>query len=255
MIRTLIIDDEALARQRIRSLLAQRQEVALVGECRSGAEAIQAILEHQPDLIFLDIRMKDMSGFEVIKYLPQEKIPLIIFSTAYDQYALRAFDVFAFDYLLKPFREERFHQSLDKAVQLIRKEQAQPNSEQLNALLDFLRRGNSRAGGGRTLPVKQAGKICFVKTDDIRYVEASGYYVEIYTGEKKFLLRESLTNMEEQLEERAFIRIHRSTIINTAFLSHIEQIGFGDVEAHMKDGKVFRVSKTYKEELFGRLGI
>lgn len=250
----MIIDDEALARQRIRSLLAQRQEAALVGECRSGAEAIRAIREQQPDLIFLDIRMKDMTGFEVLENLPEEETPLIIFSTAYDQYALRAFDVFAFDYLLKPFREERFHQSMDKAVARLQERRPPQEASQLNALLDLLRHENNPPGS-RSLPVKQSGKICLIEMDDIRYVEASGYYIEIYTSGKKFLLRESLTNMEQRLVGRQFIRIHRSTIINTAFLGHIEQIGFGDVEAHMKDGKVFRVSKTYKEELFGRLGI
>lgn len=251
MIRTLIIDDEALARQRIRALLAQRQDVALVGECKSGAEALRAIREQQPDLIFLDIRMKDMSGFEVLQNLSESEAPLIIFSTAYDQYALRAFDVFAFDYLLKPFKEERFHKSLDKAVRLLQEKQAPADGSQLGALLEYLRPDNRR----RTLPIRQSGKICFVDMADIRYVEASGYYIEIFTGEKKFLLRESLANMERQLEGQHFIRIHRSTIINTAFLGHIEQIGFGDVEAHMKDGRVFRVSKTYKEALFGRLGI
>ena len=251
MIRTLIIDDEALARQRIRALLAHRQDVALIGECKSGAEALRAIREQQPDLIFLDIRMKDMSGFEVLQNLPESETPLIIFSTAYDQYALRAFDVFAFDYLLKPFKEERFYKSLDKAIRLLGEKQASPDGSQLGALLEYLRQDNRR----RTLPIRQAGKICFVDMADIRYVEASGYYIEIYSGEKKFLLRESLANMERQLEGRQFIRIHRSTIINTGFLHQIEQIGYGDVEAHMKDGRVFRVSKTYKEALFGRLGI
>ena len=142
MIRTLIIDDEALARQRIRSLLAQRQEIELVGECKSGAEAIRAIREQKPGLIFLDIRMKDMSGFEVLENLPEAETPLIIFSTAYDQYAVRAFDVFAFDYLLKPFREERFHQSLDKAIRLLRERTDPPGNLHLNALLELLRQSN-----------------------------------------------------------------------------------------------------------------
>ena len=251
MIRTLIIDDEALARQRIRSLLAQRQEIELVGECKSGAEAIRAIREQKPGLIFLDIRMKDMSGFEVLENLPEAETPLIIFSTAYDQYAVRAFDVFAFDYLLKPFREERFHQSLDKAIRLLRERTDPPGNLHLNALLELLRQSN----GQGALPIRQSGKICFVEMENIRYIEASGYYIEIYAGEKKFLLRESLANMEQRLQGRQFIRIHRSTIINTSFLRQIEQIGFGDVEAQMKDGKVFRVSKTYKEQLFGRMGV
>ena len=251
MIKTLIIDDEALARQRIRSLLAQRKEIALVGECKSGAEAIRAIREQQPDLIFLDIRMKDMDGFEVLENFPESEMPLIIFSTAYDQYAVRAFDVFAFDYLLKPFKEERFHQSLDKAVRLLRERPSPTDAAQLNALLGLLQQRN----GHGTLPIRQSGKICFVEVEDIRYIEASGYYIEIHADGKKFLLRESLTRIEQRLPGRQFIRIHRSTIINTAYLREIEQIGFGDVEAHMKDGKVFRVSKTYKEQLFERLGV
>lgn len=251
MIRALIIDDEVLARRRILSLLSQRPEVEVVGESKSGAEAIKAIREQQPALAFLDIRMKDMNGFEVLRHLHEAETPLIIFSTAYDQYAIRAFDVFAFDYLLKPFKEERFFKSVDKAIQLLQEKASRPGAAQFDALLDYLQQGSGR----RTLPIRQSGKICFIEMEAIRYIEASGYYIEIYSSEKKFLLRESLANMEQRLQGRQFIRIHRSTIINTAFLSQIRQIGFGDVEAHMKDGKVFRVSKTYKEELFGRLGV
>ncbi len=255
MIRSMIIDDEHLARQRIRNLLSRQPEVEVIGECKSGAEALKAIPKQEPDLIFLDIQMKDMTGFEVLDSLPEAYAPLVIFITAYDQYAIRAFDVFAFDYLLKPFKEERFEQSVENALRLLRDKQKMKAASQLNALLSYLKNGEARSGARQTLPIKLSGKVCFLEMKDIKYVEASGYYIEIHTIEKKYLLRESLTNMEERLSVPRFLRIHRSTIINTDFLEQIEQIGFGDVEAHMADGKAFRVSKTYKEALFEKMGI
>lgn len=259
MVRTLVIDDEALARRLVRHLLEQRSDVQIVGECRNGVEAIDAIVSKQPDLIFLDIQMKDMTGFEVLENIPAEAMPMVIFVTAYDQYAISAFDVFAFDYLLKPFKEDRFQLSVDKAVAALSRRQVTEPS-QIQDLLDYLRQQSPPAPAQtthrpQTLPIRGSGKITFVKLVDISHVEASGYYVEIHTPEKKYLLRETLTNLEQQLDPEHFIRIHRSTIVNLQFLSEIQHSGLNDVAVLLKTGRSFRVSKTYREGLFDRLGI
>jgi two-component system LytT family response regulator len=251
MTRILIIDDEALARQRVRKLLETRTDVEIVQECRNGKEAINAITEYAPDLIFLDIQMKDMTGFDVLQALPREQWPLTIFVTAYDDYAIQAFDIFAFDYLLKPFKNERFFLSLDKAIVQLQQEEQEQRAGKLQELVDYLQKEKQKP---EPMALKQGSKISLVQMDDIRYIEASGYYIEVYTSEsKRLLLRESMTNMLEQLGKPNFIRIHRSTIINTDFLSEIQHTGAGDVVTKMKDGKTFRVSKSYKEGLFKRL--
>ena len=251
MIRVLIIDDEALARQRVRKLLNEREDVEIIQECRNGKEAIDAILREKPDLIFLDIQMKDMTGFDVLRAMPQDKWPLTIFVTAYDEYAIQAFDIFAFDYLLKPFKNDRFYLSLDKAIGTLQQKQQGERAGQLKELVDYLQKKQTKE---EPLALKQGSKISLVQMDDIRYIEASGYYIEVYTSEsKRLLLRESMTNMLEQLNKPNFIRIHRSTIINTDFLAEIQHTGAGDVVTKMKDGKTFRVSKSYKESLFKRL--
>lgn len=253
MTRVLIIDDEALARQRVRKLLEDRPDITIVKECRNGTEAIAAISHENPDLIFLDIQMKDMTGFDVLRSLPQDKWPLTIFITAFDEYAIQAFDIFAFDYLLKPFKNDRFYRSLDKAVASLQQKEQGDRVDQLKELVDYLQQQQSKE---EPLALKQGSKISLVQMDDIRYIEASGYYIEVYTSEsKRLLLRESMTNMLEQLNKPNFIRIHRSTIINTDFLSEIQHTGAGDVVTKMKDGKTFRVSKSYKESLFKRLNL
>jgi len=248
MITVLIIDDESLARQRVRKLLESRTDVNILGECRSGTEALETIAIQRPDLIFLDIQMKDMTGFDVLQTLPKALWPLTIFVTAYDKYAIQAFDIFAFDYLLKPFKNDRFFTSLDKAVVAIQHKEQENHLVQLRQLVSYLQQGQHKP---EPLALKQGSKISLIQTADIRYIEASGYYIEVFTSEsKRLLLRESMTNMLEQLGSPNFLRVHRSTIINIDFLSEIQHTGAGNVVAKMKDGKVFRVSKSYKEELF-----
>lgn len=254
MFKVLIIDDESLARRRIQKLLPQWADLQLLGECRNGAEALAAIREKRPDLIFLDIHMKDMTGFEVLSQLTEEERPLTIFVTAYDQYAIRAFDVFAFDYLLKPFKDDRFALSVEKArAMLLDRAQQQQQIAQLKELIDYLQANAATTTEAPKLALKHGSKVSLVAPADIRYIEASGYYIEVFTQEKRILLRESMQQILEQLDPKAFLRIHRSTIINMQYLAEIQHVGSGDVEVRMKDGKRFRVSKSYREELFSQL--
>ena len=258
MIRTLIIDDETLARQRIRQLLEQyQQQVLVIGECKSGTEALEAIQNSKPDLIFLDIQMQDLNGFEVLRKLPSEVLPSIIFVTAYDQYALQAFEYYALDYILKPINEERFDQSLNRIIMHLQKNRTDPSSSMLNTLLRVLQNETEfkTPEVEEKLVVRQANKIYFLEKASIKYIEASGYYAEVYTADRKYLLRESLYSLLHRLEVSYFVRIHRSTIINTNFLDQINSIGYGDVEVTMKDNRVFRVSKSYKEDFYRRMGL
>jgi two-component system LytT family response regulator len=204
--------------------------------------------------------MKDMTGFEVLENIDTALQPVVIFVTAYDQYAIKAFDIFAFDYLLKPFKEERFNLSIDKAVSSLQKAKGAKltHSKQIQSLLTYLSDDlpNPPAPAfSNTIPIKGSGKISFVEMSHITHIEASGYYIEIHTTEKKYLLRESLANMLEKLNTTFFVRIHRSTIVNLHYLEEIQNNGMSEVEVVLKTGRSFRVSKSYREELFARLGI
>lgn len=256
MVRALIIDDEALARQRVRHLLTTVSDIEVIGECKTGTDAIEKISSLQPDLIFLDIQMKDMTGFEVLEALSQEELPMVIFITAYDKYAIKAFDVFAFDYLLKPFKDERFHLSVENALSNLRQQQHKSPNQELSALLNYLRQPNApQAPRSKMLPLKSSGKISFVEMDDIQYVTGSGYYIEIFTLDKKYLLRETLTSILTKLDQEQFIRIHRSSIINLQFLNEVIYGSGGEIEVQMKNGELLRLSKSYRDDFFQKLGI
>lgn len=253
MVKLIIIDDEALARQRLEKLLSSRDDVNVVQTCSNGHAGIEAINKHRPDLIFLDIHLKGMTGFDVLRAIPRAHWPITIFATAHDEYAIQAFEVFAFDYLLKPFKEERFYASLDKAVAAVEQKKQQEHIDQLKSLVDYLQQEQQKQKP-TPLTLKHGSKISLVQPQDIRYVAASGYYIEVYIGDnKKILLRESMTNMLELLSAPQFFRVHRSTIINLDFLAEVQYTGSGDVVVKMKDARTFRVSKSYKEDLFKRL--
>lgn len=256
MIRILIIDDETLARQRIRHLLAGEESVEIIGECKNGTDAIDQIQKQQPDLIFLDIQMKDMTGFDVLQAIPAEELPLVIFITAYDKYAIKAFDVFAFDYLLKPFKDERFKVSLHNAINNLQQKKTEPQNQELSALLDYLKQpASNKPSRPQMLPLKLSGKISFVDIDDIQYIVGSGYYIEIFTTAKKYLLRETLTQILTKLDPEQFIRIHRSSIINLQYLDEVLYGNAGEIDVRMKNGEQFRLSKSYRDDFFRQLGI
>ena len=251
-IRVLIIDDEPLARQRIRALLAAEPDVTVVGECDDGQKAVAAIREHRPDLIFLDVHMPELDGFGVLEALSGERLPGVIFVTAYDRYALRAFEVHALDYLLKPFNRERFRQALERARGRLRQARPAEVHELLHALLADVQ---TAARGPRRLVVKSDNRIVLVKPEEVDWVEAAGNYVRLYVGKDEHLLRATMEGVEAQLPPRQFVRIHRSTIVNVERIRSLEPGFHGDYVVQLHDGTELPLSRTYRpklEELLGR---
>jgi len=255
-IKTLIIDDEPLARQRLEDLLSDINLIQLEGVCKTGAEAIHKIDEIQPDIIFLDIELKDMTGFDVLDNISTKKKPLVIFVTAYDEFALKAFDNFAFDYLLKPFKDERFYKSTLNAIDYIKLNNPF-NEERLGELISYLKSSDNNYVSGylKTIPIKQKHKTSFLKLSDIKYILASGYYAEIYTEEKMYLIRESLKKLSTELDPNKFVRVHRSTIVNLEYVQELVNSNFGDMDVKMNDHELFRVSKNYKKEFLIRMRV
>lgn len=253
--KALIIDDEELARRRVLNLLEEVEEIEVIGECSNGKTAIKKINSERPDLIFLDINMKDMNGFEVLKQVEVSPKPIVIFVTAYDNYALKAFDVEAFDFLLKPFKDDRFFKTIRKVLKTTQTE-ADTNFEK--RLMEFFHeysQGGIRLNSVSKIPVKQGNKTALVDPNEILYILASGYYAELYVNSKKFVLRESLNNLAEILNEDLFVRIHRSTIVNLHFVEEIIHSDYSEIDAKMTDGKLLHVSKSHKKEFLEKIGI
>ena len=210
-IRALIVDDEQLARQRVRLLLGEESDVEIIDESEDGFEAVDQIQATKPDLIFLDVQMPEMDGFEVLRRVPQASLPVVIFTTAYDQHALRAFEVSALDYLLKPFKPTRFKEAVQRARDLIANKQAGVAARGLLALLG---QTPEPAGQLTRLAVKTPGKVAFVELDQIQAIEAAGKYAVVHVGKVNHVLRESMTSLESHLPPQRFLRISRSVIVN-----------------------------------------
>lgn len=217
MIRALIADDEALARDTIRLLLKERQDVELIAECENGATTLEKIRALKPDLVFLDIQMPELDGFGVLESLHNTELPLIIFVTAYDQYAIRAFEYHALDYLLKPYDDDRFHKAVDRALAYNKAQEAAQLSDRIRALLGERQLENiaePRPSYTERFAVRSRGGLIFVPTQDIDWIEAAGDYVTLHTGHQRHLLRETMENMLAQLDPSRFVRAHRSSILS-----------------------------------------
>jgi two-component system LytT family response regulator len=210
-IRVLIVDDEGLARRRVREMLKSDREIEVVGEPANGPEAVLAVRRSHPDLMFLDVQMPGMDGFEVLNALRDERLPMIVFITAYDQYALRAFEACAVDYILKPFDRARFERAVQQAKSRIRQERQTDLARHLLTLLENLKQ---RPGYPERIAIKESGRIVYVKTDSIEWVEAEGNYVRIHAGRSSYLLLGTIASLEAQLDPKKFRRIHRGTIVN-----------------------------------------
>jgi two-component system LytT family response regulator len=250
-IRTLVVDDEPLARERLASLLQPLEDVELVGECRDGEEAVIALHDLTPDLVFLDIQMPGMSGFDVIDAVGTDKMPLVIFVTAYDQHALRAFQVRALDYLLKPFDRERFTEALQRARQQLERDDSGDIGRRLLALVKDLRRDPPKAD---RLVVKSGGRLFFLRTDEIDWVEAAGNYVRLHVGNTSHLLRETMTAMEARLDPEKFVRIHRCRIVNVGRIQEMQPWLNGEYAVVLRTGARLTLSRGYREKLQEKVG-
>ena len=253
-IRTLIVDDEPEARLGLRSLLEKDDQIALIGECSGGKEALKSIALYKPDLVLLDIQMPDMNGFEVIRNVESDMLPVVIFVTAYDQYSLKAFEVHAIDYVLKPFTNKRFYEALDQAKEKIRSQKDLSKlTERMNALLarfDEQPMGISKTPPSylRRIAVKEGDRITFLNVEHIDWIEAADNYICLHVGRKKYLLRSKLGDIEKQLNPNQFLRIHRSRIVRIDGIREMVPQGSGDCVLILKDGTELTSSRTYRDK-------
>lgn len=255
-IRTLIVDDEPLARRNLRLLLEQDPQIEIIEECRNGREAVKAIKSLSPDLIFLDIQMPEMDGFDVLASVGAAQIQSIIFVTAFDQYALKAFEVHALDYLLKPFDDERFRKALQAAKSQIEQRQLNKLSKKLLALLEERERADRPAAAKpylTRLMIKLANRVVLLKVNEIDWIEADGNYAKLHVGRKSHLLREKMHDLEEQLDPDKFVRIHRSAIVNLDRIKEMHPHFNGDYIVVLEDGSQLKLSRTRREQLESRL--
>ncbi len=245
-IRTLIVDDEELARDRIHTLLSGQPDVEIVGVCTDGPSAVEAIDRARPDLVFLDVQMPGMDGFEVIDNVDKSAMPAVVFVTAHDAHALRAFEIHALDFLLKPFDQTRFEKALDRARGHLNHDRASGLDPRLVSLLEELHEERKYS---ERLIVKSGGRVFFVRTEEIDWVEASGNYVKIHTKNDAHLLRESMKNMESRLDPKTFVRIHRSAIVNIDRIKELEPWFHGEYIVIMRDGTRLTASRVFSDRL------
>jgi two-component system, LytTR family, response regulator len=234
LIRALIVDDEPLARSNLSVLLRRDPDITSIQECGSGAQALHEIRESRPDLVFLDVQMPECGGFEVLGMLKEDERPVIVFVTAYDEYALRAFDAGALDYLLKPFDDARFELAMSRAKQKIQRQDPDPQEV-------------SR------LTIRGAGTVSYVQIADIDWIEAADYYACLHVGGKSHLLRRSMAELEKDLDPRLFCRIHRSTIVNLRRVRGLEVDSAGEYEVILDSGKRLRLSRRFRKDLQARM--
>ena len=249
-IRVLIVDDEPLTRRSIRRFLGASPDVAIVGECGDGEAAVSAIREHQPDLVFLDVQMPEMSGLDVVRSIGAAAMPVTVFVTAYDQYAVPAFDADAIDYLLKPFGKERFGRALARARDRIA---AKLNLTDMRRALASLTRAVTPAYVERLTAVED-GRIRLISVDDIAWIGADGNYAQVHAGNRTFAIRETLANLEQKLDPRHFARIHRSTIVNVRRVKEIQPWFQGHHIVILENGEQLRMSR-YQREAAKQLGL
>ena len=255
--RALIVDDEAPARLRLRELLERTPSVVLSGECASGAEAVAAIRDLRPELLLLDVQMPVMDGFEVLRSIPSDPMPVTIFVTAYDRYALAAFEAHALDYLLKPFSDERFAKALHWALAQIEMRHGGELASRILAMLDTgagAARNRRMARDSLRLAIKVNGRVVILKAGEIDWVEAAGVYVELHAGKRVYLQRGSITEMETQLAPARFVRIHRSMLVNLDRVRELTPGTHGEFQVLLSDGTELKLSKGYRHRLEEELG-
>jgi two-component system, LytTR family, response regulator len=245
-IRALIVDDEPLAREGVRLYLEASPDIQVIGEASSGEEAVELIESLRPDLLFLDVRMPGLDGFAVLEAVGADRMPLTIFTTAYDQFALRAFDAHAIDYILKPYDRERFERAVERARAQLNARRRVEIDERLGSLLEELR---AREQYAERLVVRSGGRIIILRLDEIDWFEAASNYVRIRAGGREYLLRETMTALEAKLDPAQFVRIHRSTIVRIDRIRELEPLFQGDYVVILTDGTRLTSSRGYRERL------
>jgi len=244
-LRVLIVDDEPWARRRVVSLLGNESDVEIVGEAGSGEEAVAGILELQPDLVFLDIQMDGMDGFDVIDVVGVDRMPMVVFATAFDNYAVRAFETHAVDYLLKPMERDRLLEALDRARREIGRDRNEP-AQQLGALIAELR---TRSGYLKRIGVSSAGRISIVQVAEVSWFEAAGNYVKLHVGDREHLTRQTMKELQSRLDPEQFVRVHRSSIVNLDRVRELQPWFRGEQVLILDNDTRVTVGRRYRDEL------
>jgi two-component system LytT family response regulator len=245
-VRVLIVDDEPIAREGVRVQLAKYPDVLIVAECNDGFEAVNAIEQLEPDVLFLDVQMPGMEGFEVLEAVEPKTMPVVVFVTAYDQYAIKAFEVSAVDYLLKPFDDERFRKAFNRAKTQVESRSLGSLDRQLQKLLATVRPVQAYL---ERIVVKASGRIFFLPVTEIDWIEAADNYVSLHSGAQAHLVRDTLTALETQLDPRQFLRIRSSAIVNVDRIKELRPLFKGEFEVLLKSGVKLRTSRRYRERI------
>ncbi len=253
-IRVVLVDDEPLGRERLRNFLAREPGVTVVAEATNGEEAVGIVRQHRPDLVFLDVQMPGLTGFGVLQELGAETPPAVIFVTAHDQFALKAFEVHAVDYLLKPFDRERFQTALQRAVTRLQASRPDDLSTRLATMLAQMQPVTPPAKLPERIAVKSGGKVTFVNVTDIDWVGSADNYVELHVGEHAHLLRETMATMEQRLPVDKFVRISRTAIVNTERVKELQPLFHGEYSVTLKNGTRLTLSRSHRDQL-ARLGV
>lgn len=248
-IRTVIIDDEPAARRGVRLLLAHDSNIEVVGEAAGGAEAVELITREKPALAFLDVQMPDLDGFQVLARVGVGQAPVVVFATAYDEHALRAFEVNAIDYLLKPYDDARFSSALQRAKDAVRRRESDVTDARLNRLLQYLENAVPPPDANDRILVKSSGEIFFLKAEEIDWIEAEGDYMKFHVSGKTHLMRETMARLEARLDPKKFIRIHRSTIVNADRMRKLSPSFAGEYAVILQDGTKLKLSRGYHERI------
>ncbi|MGH7555576.1 MAG: LytR/AlgR family response regulator transcription factor [Longimicrobiales bacterium] len=243
-LRALIVDDEAPARRRLRTLLAREPGVTIVAECPDGPSAVEAIRDLGPDLLFLDIQMPEMNGFDVLRAIGIDAVPAVIFVTAYDQYALQAFEAHALDYLLKPFANARFHEALERVRRILGNDDDRTLRRRLEALLE-----STRAGYRTRIPIRTTERVTFLRPEEIDWIEGAGNYVRIHAGEEEHIVRDTLKGIADRLDPATFLRIHHSHIVNVDRVKELRPWSHGEYIVILRDGTRLTSSRSYSDAL------
>jgi two-component system, LytTR family, response regulator len=245
-IRTVVADDEALARQKLRILLDSEPGILIVAECKNGKETLAAVQAYKPDLLMLDVQMPDADGFEVLKRVKAEQMPIVVFTTAYDHYAIKAFEAHALDYLLKPFDQERLHDALERArMELLNSR----DPDLTKRLLALLADAKPQSQAEQRLVIKAGGRVVFLDVDEIEWIEAAANYVRLHAGKESYLLRGSIGRLAERLDAAQFVRIHRSTIVNIRKIRELQPCNSGEFMVVLRNGKELSGSRGYRSLL------